>query len=157
MSTPAARTGGARHPRVGDQPESQPHPPEALRPLRSAQSGSKDSLTDCDDPSCQREGIVVCDGTTPVDVTPAQFDAVGALGVVRLGADLHGVDNDDTDDFVDCDDFSCSANVNVTVCGPSELTNADCVDGISNNDNPFIDCNDFSCKPSNDTPAAPCL
>lgn len=147
----------------------------------------KDSLTDCDDTNCQREGIVVCNGTTPVDVLPADYASLAEAACtdgddndnntfldcndfgcsqnpdVEICPEANdaecddGVDNADTDDFVDCDDFSCSANPNVTVCGPTELSAAECMDGISNNDNPFIDCNDFSCKPSSGTPAAPCL
>ena len=56
-------------------------------------------------------------------------------------------DNNDTNEYVDCEDFGCSENPSVTVC-PVENTDALCSDGIDNNPSDageFIDCDDFDC------------
>jgi hypothetical protein len=146
----------------------------------------KDGLEDCEDPACRAEGIVVCNGMTPVDVDPADYtmlsNAACSNGTdenmnnftdcddfgCQLNGDVtvcpeandaecsDGVDNDDTDDFVDCGDFSCSQNPNVTVCD-QEISYADCSDGLDNNGNDFADCNDFSCNPSNGPKSPACL
>ena len=52
-----------------------------------------------------------------------------------------GEDNDGNG-FTDCDDFSCSRNPDVTVCGPRDPEDNDeaCSDGIDNDSNDFIDC-----------------
>ncbi|MEM6295180.1 MAG: hypothetical protein AAGA54_28170 [Myxococcota bacterium] len=55
-----------------------------------------------------------------------------------------GWDNDD-DGFTDCEDFSCSMNPAVTVCGSPENTDAACDDGIDNDDDGYYDCEDFDC------------
>ncbi|MBW2736972.1 MAG: hypothetical protein JRH20_31705 [Deltaproteobacteria bacterium] len=60
-----------------------------------------------------------------------------------------GWDNDHNG-YTDCDDFGCSKNSSVTVCGGSvgaeENTNALCSDGWDNDHNGYTDCDDFGCS-----------
>ena len=100
-----------------------------------------DGVTDCDDPRCQDEAIVVCDGTTPVSVAPGDYasetDTACSNGV-----------NDDVgpmDTFTDCDDNSCSQSPDATVCG-GESNDATCSDGMDNDGDGFADCMDFDCQ-----------
>jgi hypothetical protein len=65
------------------------------------------------------------------------------------------VDND-SNSFIDCKDFSCSKNPNVTVC-PHEMSFAECSDGIDNDANGFTDCWDFSCKKEGTFVSPACL
>lgn len=141
----------------------------------------KDSVIDCADSGCNREGIVVCDQGVETGAPMAQWATLANTACSNGDTDDgntfidcddfgctqnpdvdicpetndadcdDGVDNNDNT-YIDCIDFSCSLNPNVTVCGPLELSNAECLDGISNNGDPFIDCNDFDCED-----AAPCL
>lgn len=90
-----------------------------------------DNCGDCDDP-CNGECVDgVCFGSEDDDVSCDD-----------------GLDNDD-DGFIDCQDFSCSANPEVTVCDQAkgdENTNALCSDGDDNDGDGFIDCVDFDCS-----------
>ncbi len=96
-----------------------------------------DSLTDCDDPGCDREGIVVCDAGVETGAPMAQWQALA-------NADCEdGVDND-TNTFTDCSDFGCQQNPDVNIC--PETSDAECDDGVDNNNNTFTDCDDFSCS-----------
>ena len=56
-----------------------------------------------------------------------------------------GCDNDGNT-FIDCDDFDCTRNPNVTVCPQDEYTFEDCTDGIDNDGNNHTDCDDFGCQ-----------
>ena len=59
-----------------------------------------------------------------------------------------GIDNDG-DGFVDCDDYDCSRNPAVSVCGPQptpENTDTACSDGIDNDGDGYVDCNDYDCS-----------
>ena len=60
-----------------------------------------------------------------------------------------GMDNDN-DGYVDCEDYSCSRNPDVTVCGPRdpEDTDATCSDGIDNDNDGYTDCMDYDCSRS---------
>ncbi len=111
-------------------------------------------FTDCNDFSCSRSdgGVTVC-GSTTRDAGRS-CDATGSENSNAACGD--GVDND-CDGFIDCNDFDCSRNSMVTVCGASdagtrcdaggsENTSATCGDGIDNDCDGFIDCNDFSCR-----------
>ena len=55
-----------------------------------------------------------------------------------------GLDND-RNGFVDCEDFGCSRNPNVTICRTPEDNVAACSDGRDNDGNGFVDCEDFGC------------
>ena len=48
----------------------------------------------------------------------------------------------------DCEDFSCSRNTSITVCGARDPENTDalCSDGLDNNNNGYTDCDDFECS-----------
>lgn len=67
-------------------------------------------------------------GTSPYSVLVAN-------GVVEICNDT--IDNDG-DDFVDCDDFSCSESEFCT-------GETSCNDGLDNDENGFTDCEDFNC------------
>ena len=54
--------------------------------------------------------------------------------------------DEDENGFVDCDDFSCSLNPWITVCGPQENTDALCTDGMDNDEDGRIDCADNGCS-----------
>ena len=61
--------------------------------------------------------------------------------------------DNDGDGYIDCDDYDCSRNSAVTVCGTSEQptdsaesTNEACSDGISNDGDDYIDCEDYDCS-----------
>jgi hypothetical protein len=97
-----------------------------------------DGLVDCDDPRCQDEGIVVCDGTTPVTVAPAEY-------TTQSNTECSNGADEDGDTRADCMDFGCSQNPDVTVC-PGEANDELCSDGMDNDDNGFMDCMDFSCS-----------
>jgi hypothetical protein len=99
-----------------------------------------DGAIDCMDTGCQAEGIAVCDGTTAVVVAPADYGTAS-------NAECENDVNEDDNDHTDCEDFGCSQNPDVTVCG-GENTNALCGDGIDNDSPPngFVDCADFSCS-----------
>ena len=102
----------------------------------------KNGAADCADVKCQREGIVVCDGETPVS-----FDDQEAITAAANAVCSDGESNDDND-FVDCDDFGCELDTWVTVCEAREITDEACSDGVSNNGTEFVDCADFSCQQS---------
>jgi endonuclease I len=58
-----------------------------------------------------------------------------------------GLDNDE-DGYIDCEDYDCSRDPAVTVCGePPELEDTDdeCEDGLDNDEDGYIDCADFDC------------
>jgi hypothetical protein len=96
-----------------------------------------DGLEDCADPGCRREGIVVCNGMTPVDVDPADYTMLS-------NEQCSDTMSNDTNMFVDCEDFGCSINPDVTVC--PEANDVECSDNMDNDGNTFIDCGDFSCS-----------
>ncbi len=56
-----------------------------------------------------------------------------------------GVDNDGNG-YVDCDDFGCSRNPNVSVCRSPEDSDAACRDGRDNDGDSFFDCDDYDCS-----------
>ena len=59
-----------------------------------------------------------------------------------------GIDNDNNG-YTDCDDFSCTRNDAVTVCGGGgtpELTDLSCSDGLDNDNDGFVDCADADCS-----------
>ena len=68
-----------------------------------------------------------------------------------------GVDNDQ-DGHLDCEDYSCSRNPDVTICGGGggggggggapEDTDAVCNDQIDNDGDNFVDCDDYDCSKS---------
>jgi hypothetical protein len=97
-----------------------------------------DGKADCEDPDCQREGVVVCNGTTPVMVDPAMY------GALSDAACSNGVDDGMANNKIDCQDFGCLHNADVSVC--KENNDAECSDGIDNDGNGFSDCKDFSCS-----------
>lgn len=101
-----------------------------------------DGMIDCADPDCQGESIVVCNGTTPVVIAPAQFTT---LANARCS---NGLNDDAGGNFIDCGDRSCSGNPEVTHCYDAvrENTNALCADGIDNDLDGRIDCADFNCQ-----------
>ena len=102
--------------------------------------------TDCDDRECTALGADVC----PVEDT---FELCS-----------YGIDNDGNG-YVDCEDFGCRNDSFgfVTVCdnyssggsncvptgGGTEVTLAECSDGLDNDCNGYTDCDDFSCSRSN--------
>lgn len=114
------------------------------------EDNDQDGVTDCEDEDCQQEGLVVCDGTSPVSPAPdpADYESLSNAECEN------GINDDepieDGGPFVDCDDFSCSQNPDVTVCG--EYTEAECTDGENNDaateDGEFIDCDDRDCQNS---------
>ena len=55
-----------------------------------------------------------------------------------------GIDNDNNG-YIDCADFGCSRNDDVTVCG-SEDTDTLCGDGEDNDGDGYVDCEDFDCS-----------
>ncbi|MBN2693380.1 hypothetical protein JXR93_01835 [bacterium] len=99
----------------------------------------------------------VCQNGTCVDKTTEDTDALCS----------DGIDNDG-DGFKDCDDYDCSRNAAVTVCGGTncdpacetgyacvngtcveqvaENTDALCSDGIDNDGDGFKDCDDYDCS-----------
>lgn len=96
---------------------------------------------DCADPDCQAEGIVVCDGTTPVTIAPG--DIAAAVAVVCHDE----MDNDSSEGGnYDCGDFSCLWN-DLTCQQPArEQSNAACSDGEDNDFDGEVDCDDTSCR-----------
>lgn len=59
--------------------------------------------------------------------------------------------DNDGDGHIDCDDFDCSKNGNVTVCGSGPSKGAEvCGDGEDNDGNNFIDCADYACCKGDD-------
>ncbi len=63
------------------------------------------------------------------------------------GGDLGCADefDNDEDGYVDCDDFDCTSNPEVTVCGPGENTDATCGNGDDDDGDGFVDCDDLDC------------
>jgi hypothetical protein len=51
---------------------------------------------------------------------------------------------------VDCADFDC-CGAEACADDPRELSDAECSDGVDQDDNGFTDCEDFSCQ------LAPCV
>ncbi len=118
----------------------------------NGEDDDKDGLADCDDPGCQREGIVVCDPDgNPVEVDPAEF-------VTLSNAQCSNGENEDGDmgmsmgmevPRTDCGDFDCTYSADADVCrvdDDAEATNELCSDGMDNDGDDFIDCRDFSCR-----------
>lgn len=106
----------------------------------------QDGNTDCEDTRCQGEGIVVCDGTTPVTVAPAMYEAMSSAIC------MDGMSND-ANAFIDCDDFSCTQNPDVSQAAcPGDRTDATCMDMVDNDTDMsasgfgFVDCDDFGCS-----------
>ena len=103
--------------------------------------------TDCDDFSCSRnenQGIVqFCEEQAAQEAAdqsgePEDSDA----------ACSDGIDNDNNG-YTDCDDFSCTRNDAVTVCGGGgtpEVTDLSCSDGVDNDNDGFVDCADADCS-----------
>ncbi|MBW2733495.1 MAG: hypothetical protein JRH20_14000 [Deltaproteobacteria bacterium] len=60
-----------------------------------------------------------------------------------------GQDNNENG-YTDCEDWSCSRSMNVTICDSpitaEENTNALCSDGEDNDRNGYLDCKDFGCS-----------
>lgn len=102
--------------------------------------------TDCDDFSCSRnenQGIVqFCE-----DLAAQEAAAQGGEPEESDAACSDGIDNDNNG-FVDCDDFGCSRNEAVTVCGGGtpEVTEDACSDGVDNDNDGFTDCDDVECS-----------
>ena len=97
-----------------------------------------DSQTDCADSDCQDEAIVVCDGSTPVDVPEAMR---AAMITTRC---TNGTD-DDGDDRFDCGEFSCLWNHPGCTQPPRENTNTLCSNGIDDDQDGVTDCDDPAC------------
>ncbi len=91
----------------------------------------------CADVTCE-EGKV-CQNGVCVDKTTEDTDALCS----------DNIDNDG-DGHKDCDDYDCSKNANVTVCGGGEVENTDalCSDGIDNDGDSHKDCDDYDCSRS---------
>ncbi|MEZ4221428.1 MAG: hypothetical protein R3B13_10925 [Polyangiaceae bacterium] len=102
----------------------------------------KDGFTDCEDNRCQGEGIVVCNGNQPASPMPSQSQW-GTLSDQKCSNKVN--DDAPANTFIDCDDFGCSQNPDVSVC-PQENTDALCSDGQDNDNNGKGDCADFSCS-----------
>jgi hypothetical protein len=101
----------------------------------------KDGKTDCADTGCQKEGIVVCTGAMAANPLPPQ----GMWSTLANAECSNGTDDDlMPNNFVDCADFGCSLNPDVTIC--PEANDVECSDSIDNNMNTFIDCEDNSCS-----------
>jgi hypothetical protein len=99
-----------------------------------------DGLIDCADPNCQAEGIVVCNGATPVAPLPAPSEWA-ALIATRCS---NGV-SDDGNAFIDCGDNSCLWN-HVGCDQPApERGNAQCSDGEDNDLDGIVDCDEPAC------------
>lgn len=105
----------------------------------------QDGNTDCEDTRCQGEGIVVCDGTTPVSVPAGEY-------VMRSSAICSDMMDNDGNTFQDCNDFSCSQNPDVDqMACPGDRTDATCMDMMDNDmmgssGFGFTDCADFGCS-----------
>ncbi len=106
---------------------------------RDGIDNDRNGAVDCDDLRCQREGVVVCNGSIPVSLTASEIRP--RMNVVCGD----GVDNDGNG-FTDCADFGCSQDPFQTVCGATERDDAACADGIDNDGNGFTDCADFACS-----------
>ncbi|MEQ8459811.1 MAG: hypothetical protein RLO52_43055 [Sandaracinaceae bacterium] len=104
-----------------------------------------DGLTDCEETACQQEGIVVCDGASPADPLPGAAEYESLSNAECSNGMNEDAALEDGGTFVDCMDFSCSQNPDVTVC-PGENSNELCMDGMDNDDNGFTDCMDFGCS-----------
>jgi hypothetical protein len=63
----------------------------------------EDGDADCQDEDCQSEGIVVCDGTTAVDIDPADYE------MLSNEICTNGINDDASPEntFIDCNDNSC--------------------------------------------------
>ena len=101
-----------------------------------------DGRTDCEESSCNAEGIVVCADGVAVEPTPSESEITTLANAICDD----GMDNDENT-FTDCGDFGCSQEPLVTVCG-SENSDELCSDGMDNDENGFMDCMDFSCSRS---------
>lgn len=89
-------------------------------------------LPDCDFPECP-----------PVQPEPDPTEDTNALC-------MDGLDNDG-DSYIDCDDWDCSRNDQVTVCViPTEDTDVLCQDGLDNDEDGYIDCDDWDCSRNTD-------
>jgi hypothetical protein len=100
-----------------------------------------DMMTDCDDPDCDAEGIVVCDNGTPTGVPMNMW-------TMLANAECSNDVSDDANMFIDCGDFACLGNPEVTFCKdlPSENTNAACSNGMDDDEDGQIDCADNRCR-----------
>lgn len=56
-----------------------------------------------------------------------------------------GVDNDGNG-HVDCNDWACSRNPEVTVCARAENDDQACRDGLDNDADGYFDCDDYDCS-----------
>jgi hypothetical protein len=75
------------------------------------QDNDKDGLVDCAEKPCQGEGIVVCNGSTPVNPLPAQSEWA-ALTTAECS---NGTDDDaPPNGFIDCKDYGCSYSPDMT-------------------------------------------
>jgi hypothetical protein len=105
-----------------------------------------DMFTDCDDFDCtMAPDVTVCGNSTMSDTS----NDTSAVDEDSDATCADGVDNDQ-DSYMDCDDFSCSMNPDVTVCGGNSLggtenDDAQCMDGMDNDDDDAIDCLDLDC------------
>jgi hypothetical protein len=122
-----------------------PQPEQSNATCSDGIDNDGDGDEDCADRRCQGEGIAVCDGEMAVEVDPADYQTESEA----LCSD--GVNNDDPDCdpetdscFVDCDDFSCSQNPDVTIC-QGENSNARCSNGEDEDGDDNVDCADFDC------------
>ena len=102
-----------------------------------------DGDIDCDDEDCDREHVVVCNGTTSVDVPPAMWPSL----VEERCSD--GINNEASEDpaFIDCGDFDCQNTLLTTICHdlPEERGNTNCSDGEDNDADGLTDCEDDDC------------
>lgn len=109
-----------------------------------------DDLVDCDDPDCQGDGIVVCDGATPVDVEPS------ALAGAIAARCSDGVDNSGNG-FADCGDFTCIYFHAACREAGYEAHNEACSDGIDNDLDGRTDCEDPACDPRRNESIVVCV
>jgi hypothetical protein len=117
------------------------------------------NFVDCDDFDCSMNpDVTVCDGATSNPTGQDDDDGTGGDKEDTDEECSDGIDNDGNN-FVDCDDYDCSMNPDVTVCGGGgqdtgngepENTDALCMDEIDNNDNGYLDCVDFECSMNDD-------
>ena len=102
-----------------------------------------DDAVDCADEDCRGDGIVVCNGTSSVDVPEEMWPAM-IEAACQNGESEHG---DDGDNFVDCADFTCLFVAEYCEGASPELGNEACSDGVDNDLDGAMDCDDPSCNP----------
>lgn len=109
-----------------------------------------DGMIDCDDPDCQGDGIVVCDGTTPVSIEPADW----AAAIAARCSD--GEDNSENG-FIDCGDNSCVFFHAPCREAGYERGNVACSDGMDNDLDGLVDCDDPGCDPRRNESIVVCV